>query len=183
MSDHSLPKMLDPFKYADQNKVLDGQIAIHLMPRLVELLVDSVGVVDIELEFDRDEQNLRILKGKLKANANLLCQRCLHSVEKQIQSEFNLGIVMTDEQAQNLPRRYEPLLVEHDQKLVIQDVIEEELILSLPMFAYHDNCQASDYLQNEDTSNPSDSMDEGEIIDEDEKENPFNVLSQLKLKK
>jgi uncharacterized protein len=172
MSDHSLPKTLDPFKYADQNKVLEGQIAIHLMSRLAEMLVDSEGIVEIALEFDRDPQKLRILNGKLNAKVNLLCQRCLHPVEREIQSEFMLGIVMNDEQAQNLPRAYEPLLVE-DEKLVIKDVIEEELILSLPMFAYHKDCDAATYKQEEEVD---------EMIEE-EKENPFNILSELKLKK
>jgi len=137
------------------------------------MLVNSKGVSAVELEFDRDAQNLRILKGKLDAEVNLLCQRCLHPVKKRIRSEFQLGIVMTDEQAQNLPRVYEPLLVEHDEKLVIQDVVEEELILSLPMFAYHDDCEASDYPQVEDIA---------EIVEE-EKVNPFDVLAKLKLKK
>jgi len=173
MSDHSLPKTLDPFKFADQNKILEGHIAIHLMSRLAEMLVDSTGVVDIELEFDRDEQNLRILKGKLSATVNLMCQRCLKPVEKLIQSDFQLGIVMTDEQAQNLPRYYEPLLVEHGERLEIQDVIEEELILSLPMFAYHDDCEANSYPE----------ADEEVIAAEEEKINPFDVLASLKLKK
>jgi len=142
------------------------------MSRLTEMLVDSSGIVEVDLEFDRDPQNLRILKGKLNASVNLLCQRCLHPVTKLIQSEFQLGIVMTDEQAQNLPRTYEPLLVEHE-KLVILDVIEEELILSLPMFAYHDDCQATAHSQ-----------DENEVeIEEEEKINPFDVLANFKFKK
>jgi len=173
MSDHSLPTTLDPFKYADQNKVLEGEIAISLMSRLTGMLVDSTGVVEIELEFDRDAQNLRILKGKLSADAKMLCQRCLNPVAKSIQSEFTLGIVMNDEQAQNLPRAYEPLFVEHDSKLVIQDVIEEEMILSLPMFAYHEDCKASDYPQEESVAD----------FIEEEKVNPFDVLAGLKLKK
>lgn len=174
MSDHSLPKTLNPFKYADQNKDLQGHIAVHLMPRLTELLVDSEGVVNIELEFGRDEQRLRILKGKLTSDLNLLCQRCLHPVNKTINSEFQLGIVMSDEQAQNLPRVYEPLLVENEE-LVLLDVIEEELILSLPMFAYHDDCEPEEYSQGD--------VEESTETDDEEKENPFAVLSELNLKK
>jgi len=173
MSDHSLPTTLDPFKYADQNKVLEGRIAISLMSRLTGMLVDSSGVVGIELEFAKDAQNLRILKGKLSTDVNLLCQRCLNPVSKHIQSEFTLGIVMDDEQAQNLPKAYEPIFVEHDSKLVIQDVIEEEIILTLPMFAYHEDCQASEYPQEEDVAD----------FVEEEKVNPFDVLAGLKLKK
>jgi uncharacterized protein len=176
MSDHTLPKTLDPFKYADQNKILVGEIALSLMPRLADLLVDTEGKVQVELEFDRDPQRLRILKGKLKATVTLLCQRCLHPVAQAVESEFTLGIVFNDEQAQNLPRTYEPLLVE-DEKLVVMDVVEEELILSLPMFAYHDACEVDGYKQTEQAV--ADTVG----ADEEKKPNPFNVLSGLNLKK
>ncbi len=175
MSDHTLPKTLDPFKYADQNKILEGEVALHLMPRLAEMLVDTNGRVKVELEFDRDPQRLRILKGALNTTVNLVCQRCLHPVAKEIESKFTLGIVYNDEQAQNLPRVYEPLLVE-DEKLVLLDVVEEELILSLPMFAYHAQCDTEEY----------DKADESEAALEEleeKKPNPFEVLSGLKIKK
>tara|TARA_R110002072_G_scaffold298816_2_gene473278 strand:+ start:20977 stop:21507 length:531 start_codon:yes stop_codon:yes gene_type:complete len=176
MSDHTLPKTLDPFKYADQNKILEGEIAQHLMPRLAEMLVDTNGKVKVELEFDRDPQRLRILKGVLKTTANLMCQRCLHPVATELESEFMLGIVYNDEQAQNLPRSYEPLLVE-DEKLVLLDVVEEELILSLPMFAYHASCESEEYQNADETENTA------EALEEEKKPNPFEALSGLKLKK
>lgn len=169
MSDTTLPKTIDPFKYADQAKVLEGHLSIHLMPRLTEMLVDSKGVVQAKLDFCRDAQNLRILNGELSTSLLLMCQRCLQPVETPIQSRFSLGIVLNDEQAQNLPRVYEPLLVESD-RLVVLDVIEEELILSLPMFAYHDNCVVEAGPQ----SGSQDSAGEPEKV------NPFSVLSELK---
>ena len=176
MSDHTLPKTLDPFKYADQNRILEGEIALHLMPRLAEMLVDTNGRVKVELEFDRDPQRLRILNGKLNTSVNLVCQRCLHPVTKEIESKFMLGIVYNDEQAQNLPRAYEPLLVE-DEKLVLLDVIEEELILSLPMFPYHAACDTEDYVKAEESEAAP------EALEEENKPNPFEVLSGLKIKK
>ncbi len=169
MSDHSLPKVIDPLKYADQNRVLQGVVTLNLMPRLVDLLAEPTGSVEVELEFDRDEQHLRVLKGKLDTVVSLTCQRCLNPVEKQVSSRFELGIVLTDEQAKHLPKHYEPLLVEPD-KLVLLDVIEEELILSLPMFAYHESC-GDGQLEND------------ESAEAQEKPNPFSVLSELKLKK
>lgn len=172
MSDHSLPKTVDPLKYADQNKVLEGVVTIALMPRLCEMLAESEGEVRVKLEFGRDEQRLRILSGTLKANLILTCERCLTPVANSIESSFTLGIVLTDEQAKNLPRRYEPLLVEPD-TLIIQDVIEEELILSLPMFANHEQCEGE----------PNTAADESANTADTKRENPFSVLSDLNLKK
>jgi len=177
MSDHSLPKTVDALKYADQNKVLEGHVAVKLMPRLLEMLEDESGFVQVYLEFDRDEQRLRVLKGRLNATLQMRCERCLKPVAKEIESNFELGIVLSDEDAKQLPRRYEPLLLELDEPLELKEVIEEELILSLPMFAYHEAC-AGDYEQ-ADNEPAEDAVDK----DEGEKENPFSVLSELKLKK
>ena len=170
MSDHSLPKTIDPLKYADQLKVLQGKISVQCLPRLAEIVLKPEGEVEVELEFGRDEQNLRVITGHLKATLVLTCERCLEAVEKEVESKFQLGIVLTDEQAKNLPGYYEPLLVEPD-KMSVYDVVEEELILSLPMFAYHDDCDSAQVEE------------EQEFIDEPKKENPFSVLSGLKLKK
>jgi len=171
MSDHSLPKTVDPLKYADQNKVLEGRIAVTLMPRLADMVQQAEGEVDVRLEFDRDEQHLRIVKGSLRATLALTCERCLEPVEKLVESEFELGIVLSDEQAKNLPGYYEPLLVEPD-TMSVYEVVEEELILSLPMFAYHDDCNV------EQIEEPEDFADKAK-----EKPNPFSVLSGMKLKK
>jgi uncharacterized protein len=170
MSDHSLPKTVDPLKYADQNKVLEGQISQKALARLSEIVLEPEGNVDVRLEFDRDEQHLRVVKGRLATSLLLKCERCLEPVVKEVESEFQLGIVLSDEQAKNLPGYYEPLLVEYD-SMPVYDVVEEELILSLPMFAYHDDCNMQ---QVEETP---------EFDDAPKKANPFNVLSDLKLKK
>lgn len=167
MSDHSLPKSVDPLKYADQRKVLEGKILVESLPRLAEMLVEPAGQVSVKLEFGRDEQNLRVLNGELGADLQLMCERCLTPVATRVESQFALGIVLDDEQAKNLPRTYEPLLVDPE-TLELAEVIEEELILSLPMFAYHDNCELAVKLETEDAP------------EENEKPNPFSVLSQLK---
>lgn len=174
MSEHTLPKTVDPLKYADQNKILEGSLPISIMPRLAEMLVDSDGQVDVKLEFDRDAQNYRILNGEIDTTVTLLCQRCLLPVAKPIKSKFTLGMVFSDEQAQNLPREYEPLLV-GTEKLEISDILEEELILSLPMFAYHDACKNEHAPKIEDEQQSTGNKS-------DEKENPFKILSELNIK-
>ena len=40
-----------------------------------------------------------------------------------------------------------------DEKLVLLDVVEEELILSLPMFAYHASCESEEYQNADETEN------------------------------
>ena len=145
------------------------------MPRLVELLASDSGSIAVELEFDRDEQGIRVLKGSLSTNVERTCERCLGPVSQEISTDFALGVVLTDEDAKQLPGRYEPLLVDPE-SLEISEVIEEELMLSLPMFAYHETCHGDYQQADQDEADGSEERDEG-------KENPFSVLSDLKLKK
>lgn len=170
MSDHSLPKTIDPLKYADQNKVLEGQISQKALERLSEIVLEPEGDVEVKLEFDRDQQRLRVVKGHLTATLNLKCERCLEPVVKKVESNFQLGIVLSDDQAKNLPGYYEPLLVEYD-SMPVYEVVEEELILSLPMFVYHDDCNMQQIEEPQ------------EFEEAPKKENPFSVLTDLKLKK
>ncbi len=169
MSKHSLPREVSPLKYADQGRTLSGVIALSQLPRVMGVIEDGHdGDVEIELEFSCDEQRQRLLKGKLGASVSLLCQRCLEPVRLPVRSEFTLGMVLNDEQARNLPKSYEPLMVEPEH-LDLYDVVEEELLLSLPMFAYHEQCQTQ----------------MGKTVDAEEveltkKPNPFSVLSVLK---
>lgn len=170
MSKHALPREVAPLKYADQGRVLSGSIALSQLPRLVDAVEDvHDGDVEAELEFSCDEQRQRLLKGQLKATVSVLCQRCLEPVSLALESSFSLGMVLNDEQARNLPRCYEPLMVEPEH-LDLYDVVEEELLLSLPMFAYHEHCQTGLGAAKDDA------------IQKVKKPNPFSVLSVLKTK-
>jgi uncharacterized protein len=171
MSRHALPREVTPLKYADQGRSLSGVVALSSLPRLATVLEgEPVGAVEVELLFTRDEQRQRLLKGSLHAHVNVVCQRCLEPVEIPVHSEFALGIVLNDEQARNLPRIYEPLMTEPE-RMDLFEVVEEELLLSLPMFAYHEHCRIGGSAEME-RSEPAEPAVE--------KPNPFSVLSVLK---
>ena len=173
MSDRSLQQNVEFIKYADQYKMLSGRIAFADIPRVAELLASSNGSVEAELKFGRDEQNIRIVQGRLTCDAELVCQRCLGNVITHLETTFVLAGVFSDEQARHLPKDYEPLLLVNGE-VCVADMIEEELLLSLPMFAYHSNPDCGDI---------SADADNDSLATEAEKDNPFAVLSGLKLTK
>ena len=176
MSKMPLPLTVNPVKLAEQGIELKGSVPLSRLQRVSDLLVSSEGFVDAELMFGRDEQRLRILTGKLSCDVSMACQRCLEPVVKAIQTEFALGLVLTDEQAKNLPKVYEPLMVDLDDNMELSEIVDEELLLSVPMFAYHEpeNCKID--------ASFVDQPDE-EVIVEETKPNPFKVLSNIKFDK
>ncbi|MGB0663257.1 MAG: YceD family protein [Pontibacterium sp.] len=169
MSYDPLPKRVDPRKLADRNVTIKGHVEAEQMPRLRSLLCDSRGGVDAELMFSVDEQKLRIVTGNAAGHVFMTCQRCLEPVEVEVHAELNLAITLTDEHVKNLPRKYDPLpLEEEDVSLV--EVLEEDLLLSLPPFAYHDDCSVETSY--------------GKIeAAQETKPNPFSVLAELKANK
>ncbi len=169
MSYGPFPKRVDPRKLAERETELKGQIELQSMPELCSLLVDSDGYADVELRFALDEQKLRTVTGHARAEVRQECQRCLEPVSVELEAEFNLAVVLNEEQAKNLPRYYDPLLIEDD--VVLASLVEEELILSLPAVAYHEDCSIQTAFGEVDVP------DEVEQVKHD---NPFSVLANLK---
>jgi len=171
MSYGPLPKRVDPRKLAEREAQLQGFVELKSMPQLLSLLVDDEGEVSVELKFALDEQKLRTVKGQATAKVKQQCQRCLEPVDVYLDAEFSLAVVLNEEQAKNLPRYYDPLLVEEDVELAA--LVEEELILTLPAVAYHQDCDVQ-LSYGESDAEPS---------EQDEKPNPFSVLASLKQKR
>ncbi|MEH6650630.1 MAG: YceD family protein [Motiliproteus sp.] len=171
MSKASLPITIDPRRAADQGRILDGEITLASLEQLSSYLVDSDGIVNVSLTFGVDEERIRFIKGQADTTVKMLCQRCLEPVTLELEAEMSLGIVTDDEAAKQLPRYYDPNII-NEPKQDIYRLIEQELILTLPLIAQHQNCVVKTSF-GEEVSESNDS----------ESENPFNVLAQLKANK
>ncbi|MCP5325651.1 MAG: DUF177 domain-containing protein [Oceanospirillaceae bacterium] len=171
MNQGTIPARVDPIKCVEQNTHIEGVLAVSKLDRLGDYLTERSGEVQVSMTFGRDEQKIATLQGQCDTRVKMLCQRCLKPVEVEVSSEFSLGIVFSDEQASHLPKQYDPIVTDGE-SLALPQLLEDELILSLPMFAYHDHCE-----EHEHTSESVSSQDEAVV---EKKENPFSVLAQLK---
>lgn len=170
MSYGPLPKKVDPRKLAEREAEFRGTANMADMPRLASCLVDSEGTVEVQIRFAKDEQRLRVISGEAHGKVRMTCQRCLEPVSVEIDASLNLAVTLTDEQAQNLPRCYDPLIMETDE-IELLPIIEDELMLSLPLVPFHDDCSIQTSFGDAETART-----------QEEKPNPFSVLAQLKEK-
>ncbi len=138
------------------------------LERAHSLLHGHDGVLEATLNFSVDESGVSVLTGEIKVETEVLCQRCMEPLSLPIHHQFEMGMVDSEEEENRLPPHYEPLLVD-ETPFPLQQFIEDELILSIPVVATHppEQCSASPWLQDE---TPVDR----------ERENPFEVLRQLK---
>lgn len=168
MSEKFIPEHIDPFRYAEQGLSLAGTVKIADLQRLSSTLGSNDDVVFAELQFGVDEQDIAFLKGHLKAKLTLQCQRCMEPFICEIISDFVLGIVNTLDEANALPERYEPAMAKEG-NLALRELIEDEIILNLPIIPRHEleGCKVKLPL-----------ADSG--WEQGKGENPFHVLKSLK---
>ena len=168
-----LPLEVDPFRMADVGRRMAGQVELGKLKRLAPMLESTDGVVDVELAFDIDESGVRYLYGVLQGKLELSCQRCLARMDFPLQGEFRLALVHNDSEAERLSERYEPLVVETTPMHML-DMIEDEIILSIPHIPMHEEGLCSIQV-------PGGTEELAEQPEEDEeKPNPFAVLEKLK---
>ena len=102
----------------------------------------------------------------------LICQNCLQSVTWPVNSTIMLVVVQSLDEVARIPENYEPLL-HGNENLLLSDIIEDELLLSLPQFPKHsypcvekvDNLYNNHSEPEQPKSNP---------------DNPFAILTSLK---
>lgn len=168
---HRLPHQLDPFRLAEMGTVIEGRLPLDQLRRLSEVLANDTGEVEVELRFDIDDLGVPCVNGKIKAELQLICQRCLEVYPYHVVNEVALAWVRSAVEIDKLPSRYEPYLVEAI-PLMLNDVIEEELLLAIPQVPMHpeQECKAA----------PRSIAGNTEQQNAPVRENPFSILAKLK---
>jgi len=170
----ALPQKVEVRTLAAREVALAGLVDPARLTRLSTAIVTVNAPVVVNADFHRDEEGRYVLGLQVSAQMLVTCQRCLSTLEQSVTSDTRLAVVWTDEQAGQLPPRYEPLVA--DAEIELWEVVEDELLLALPAFSYHSdtNCGSKTGVQ----------APVGESQAEDqagpEKDNPFSVLKALK---
>lgn len=140
------------------------------LSRLCDPLADNQGEVSAKFVFERDERSAVVIHSELEAEVKMVCQRCLELVALPIHSTCDYVVVKEGANTQSVPKGYDVLELGED-PLDLLALIEEELLLALPIVPAHDpkDCQQPAGLEEPESSE-----------DEVTRSNPFSVLAQLK---
>lgn len=137
-----LPVEVNPYRLIEQRRNLHGELALKQLPRLQEYLFDAEGTIRVELIFDKNDLGLPVIRGVIQAPLILQCQRCLTAIQYPLHSDIDIVLIRNDAEADRLDEGYDTWLVE-DERIFLQDFIEDELLLALPYAPMHDDCEAS----------------------------------------
>jgi uncharacterized protein len=161
-----VPRVIEPRKFAQQGLQVAGEIPVESLERLAQMAV-AVNSVAVTLEFSVVEKH-RVVTGQYDGRVVMQCQRCLEPVELHLAGDVSLAMVWKEDGAKQLPAEYEPWVVPEDQA-DLYEIIEEELLLALPLVPTHDY----------DCMDRSSLAPEG-LAESREQNNPFQVLARLK---
>lgn len=111
----------------------EGRIPLAVMTRLSDGLLDCEGEARYELVFGTDALKLPFAELRIEAELPLECQRSLRRFLLPVRLVQRLGLIRDEADEAALPPDYEPLLVAADGMLRPSELVEDELILALPV--------------------------------------------------
>ena len=149
----------------------EGEIAISELDRLRELLhgadaAETAGKISIHFEFVRNEYDIPMMVGRLQTSLLLECQRCLEPLKLPIDLDFRLMVDASDELVRDSSV---DTVYSDDGYIDINEVVEDELILAIPLVAMHEDSSCNEHWQAAENETGAAT-----------RENPFAVLQQLK---
>jgi len=95
-------------------------------------------------------------------------------VSIELGDEIKLAVLDSEEQLETLEERWEPWIIE-DPKIQLASLVEEQLMLCLPLVSYHPDPNCVEALGYQQPQSAADTEDQ-----EAGAENPFAVLKVLK---
>jgi len=163
--------LIDSLDFARNGQQISGEVPVAGLPRLLDMLEDSQGLLSYTVRGGVDKYGIPLLDVNITGTCRLRCQRCLNGMEYPIQHVARLllrdqaGLDALDDEEEE----FDSVLAES--QLDVLDLLEQEILLSLPIAPRHElgGCQATDDENVTKAGNPL-----------KEERNPFAVLAKLK---
>jgi uncharacterized protein len=130
--------LLDADSLATAGTVIEREFRIADFARLADRLARPEGTATARFALSRIEG---VATGELsvRATAELTCQRCLAPVRRVLESQSRLALVASDEAP--VPADHEAVACD-PQRLDLAALVEDELLLALPLIARHADGEA-----------------------------------------
>jgi uncharacterized protein len=161
---------IDSLDFARNGKQLSGELPVAELPRLLDALETPEGVLHYTVQGGVDKQGIYFLDVGVVGLCRLRCQRCLNGMDYPVRIDTRLLLrdqasldALDDVVADGKEEEFDSILA--DTHLNVLDLLEDEILLSLPIAPKHElgTCQATDGKNSQ-----------------GKEQNPFAVLAELK---
>ena len=151
MSNKKLPQHIVVRKLAANNTTLAGSLEKDQLPRVSGFIVDTRRAFEVEMRFFLNDESKPALLITLDGTVQMECQRCLQPTDVNIAISSRLVVAHHDEEARHVRGEYDPIVLD-DGQLDIYSLVEEEILLALPIVCLHEstdsNCEEA-YIAND----------------------------------
>lgn len=135
--------LIDGFEFAAAGGSVRGAWPVSVFPRLRDVLHDDSGSVEFALQGGRDFHGRSQLELHAKARLQLICRRCLGAVACTLEPRSTLLLAATQSEIDAEPITPEmPERVVAHREMAVRDLVEDELLLALPVAPRHEDCSA-----------------------------------------
>lgn len=173
-SGSKLPVEVSLDKWAEAGFNWTGQVAPTDFARLHSVLSDEHSQAPLGIEVTLSKtNNVLNLDFNLTGEVWLTCQRCLNPVAYNLTGDHQIALLADESQVRLLDEEDEYLLLAEildedgkDNLLPLAQLIEDELLLEIPLSPKHDDCEMV--------------VDQVGEIEEEAEESPFAALAALK---
>ncbi len=134
----------DPFAFARAAGLHSGQAALAAMPRLQDRLADDAGTVAYVVRGKLDQRQRPLLELEITGNPSLRCGRCLAPLEFPLQLQSSVLLMEPGAVMQEDDDPESPEWIEAGPELNVLELVEDEILLSLPLSVRHGEGKCSD---------------------------------------
>lgn len=130
---------VEPRRLAAADECITGQVPITGLARLASLLPEQNAGIDYQLRFAVDPKGRCIIDAQISASLHLCCCSCMKLACYHLQHTALVLVVEGEQQAaQYMHGEREPISLADNGRLNLRHLIEDEVLLSLPMAFMHE---------------------------------------------
>ena len=159
--------LIDSLDFARNGREISDAVPVSQLPRLQDVLENSEGDLNYTVRGGKDRQGILCLDVGISGSFRLRCQRCLGGLQHAVAIASRLLLRSQDEldalDESGIEEEHESILARSE--LDVLDMLEEEILLSLPISPRHAEGECN--------------MAAGKNAGSEEN-NPFAILAKLK---
>jgi uncharacterized protein len=149
--------IINNLEFAKKQQKISGHFSVFELKRLAETLniqteANKNSTIYFELSGDSKQFRYPSLHLHIKTNLPVICQRCLE--EMQIKLDLHFDYLLSEKIEAELEESDEIDWLEADDAMDLLELIEDELLLAMPIAPTHDNNCAKTSMQSGEKPNP-----------------------------
>jgi len=136
MSMQNVPESINLSESARNCAIYTGDLSLVGSERLRGLA--ECGQVQVEIHCGYADNDVEQISVECHAVAHVVCQRCMQPMEFPIDRTSTFRLVTSEEATNVLPVDVEAIEIDEDGYISLRDLLEDEIILALPLVARHE---------------------------------------------